>query len=58
MESLKENPQIVEGKPVASARSQRSPVVQKKLDQANEDLAKLSQESLDLLFSRNKEKKQ
>ena len=58
MESLKENPRLVEGKPVASIRSQRSAVVQKKLDQANEDLAKLSEESLDLLFSRDRRKKE
>ena len=56
MESLKEKPQLVESKSVASVRYQRSPVVQKKLDEANADLAKLSKESLDLLFSNNRKR--
>ena len=58
MESRQEKSRLSEEKPVASFRYQRSPVVQKKLDEANKALAELSEESLDLLFSRNKEKKQ
>ena len=56
MESLQEKPQSVEEKPVAPVGPQRSPVVQRKLDEANEAIAKLSQESLDLLFPKNKNK--
>lgn len=37
--------------------SQRSPVVQKKLDETNAALAKLSQEGHDLLFSEVAERK-
>ena len=48
----------MEDKPVVSVRPQRSQAVQKKLDEANEALAELSEELLDLLFSRSKEKKQ
>lgn len=56
MESLQEKPQPIEVKPVTPVRSQRSPIVQKKVDEANEDLAKLSQESLNILLSRGKRK--
>ncbi len=56
MENLKAKPRFSETKPVATAASKRSPVVQRKLDEANEDLAKLSEESLEKLLSMTKKK--
>ena len=56
MENLQEKPRSVVPKPVNPVLPQRSPAVQRKLDEANEDLAKLSQESLDLLFPGKKNK--
>jgi hypothetical protein len=58
MESTQEKPQRLETKSVSPTYTQRSPVVQKKLDETNVALAKLSQEDLDLLFSRGKRKEQ
>ncbi|GAB2569376.1 hypothetical protein GCM10027190_19230 [Spirosoma areae] len=56
VESLDQKPQRPEPKPVPSTRPQRTPSVQRKLDKANDDLAELTPEALELLLSGRKQK--
>jgi hypothetical protein len=49
METITVQSLSTDKKPVTSAQSHRSPVVQKKLDEANTALAELNEESLRML---------
>lgn len=55
MENVRDKPTHLKAENVA-AEPKLPSVAQRKLDQANKDLAKLTAEQLDLLYGRNKPK--